>query len=522
VENARPSFVNAPRAETDFDTPANFPAVESSLVGICPVPLALCRESDGQFLEVNPAMLGLLGLSAPHIVGRTDLELNLWQCEPMRTSGLRGLIERLPLRDLEVRIRAASGQIRTALLSVDRLSAPQPLLLVCAHDITEYEARQRKMRSAQKFDALGQFAAGFAHDFNNLLAVVQGYSCVLAEIPGLSESVRKCASAMTIAAERGANLTRQLMLFASRQAMELDEVELNDLLQEVTPLLKRILGPSIGITVKPADRPLFLRCDRKMIQQVLLTMAANARDAIDGTGSFTITVDSQTNPQSGALARIDIQDSGSGIDPQNVEKLFEPFFTTRDVGRGCGLGLATAYGIIKRHNGWIEVFSRTAAQGEIPGGTTFQIFLPLRDGLPGEKGSEERSNKPPHNNQTILLVEDENQLRLMVQSVLESLGYRVLTAENGVEALGISNENEINLLLTDMALPEGVSGSELAAQLKAAKPDLKIVYTSGYSLDLITHSTERLVEGENFLQKPYLPQTLAETLRRALVKVPGT
>jgi CheY-like chemotaxis protein len=339
-------------------------------------------------------------------------------------------------------------------------------------------------------------------------------------------------TAIRTAAERGGNLTRQLMLFGGRQAMDLQEIDLNEAVTEITPLLKKLLGPSIQTKVLPSPQPLICRADCKMIQQVVLVIAANAREAMATAGTFTIKLEPNAHNAFAPRASVILEDTGCGMDEEELGRVFEPFFTTREVGRGSGLGLSAAYGIIKRHEGSIQVSSQ-------PGhGTRFEVLLPLAQLLPEESKSPVRiaPDEPvvsrrdkgrgthcddavelPHK-PTILLVEDEEELRSLVQVLLEGYGYCVLSAENGVAALRLWRERpvEIDLVLTDIAMPEGMTGWQLAAKLKSDQPDLRIVYTSGHSVDMIDDSCERLIEGENFVQKPYRPQTLAETLGRAL------
>jgi CheY-like chemotaxis protein len=334
---------------------------------------------------------------------------------------------------------------------------------------------------------------------------------------------------MTTAAERGGNLTRQLMLFGGRQAMDLRELDLNEAITEIVPLLKKLLGAGIQIDLFPYSHPLPCRADRKMMQQVVLAIANNAKEAIGTKGTFTVKLEAKADNGSAPSARLILKDTGCGIDQEALDRIFEPFFTTRKVGRGSGLGLCAAYGIIKKHEGEIKVSSQSGK------GTTFEITLPLlRNTAPesllplslGEgRARREADIRSISDDQekpgpTILLVEDEDELRSLVQVLLEGFGYRVLVAENGVTALQIWTERQvtIDLVLTDMAMPEGMTGWQLAAKLKSEQPDLKVVYTSGYSVDMIGDASEELIEGENFVQKPYRPQTLADTLKRALSK----
>jgi two-component system cell cycle sensor histidine kinase/response regulator CckA len=315
-------------------------------------------------------------------------------------------------------------------------------------------------------------------------------------------------------------LTRQLLLFSRKQIMQPKTLELNRLLQGLENTLQRLLGESSAVKFNLAFDTPPIRADAAMMEQVIVNLAVNARESMPRGGQFTVStaaveIDSRyvlqkPEARAGRFSCVTVVDTGCGFDPANLNRLFEPFFPAKGNGKGMGVGLAAVYGIVKQHNGWIEVTSQ-------PGqGTTFKIFLPSESKAPatvtatppGVPGGDER----------ILLVEDEPGLCTMVESILRRYGYQVFTAPNGVDALQLwkQQKGEFDLLLTDMVMPEGVTGQQLAEKLKAQNPALKVIYSSGYSADLVSGEGMELSEGLNFLQKPYHPQKLAKTVRDCL------
>jgi CheY-like chemotaxis protein len=323
------------------------------------------------------------------------------------------------------------------------------------------------------------------------------------------------------AGERAANLTRQLLTFSRKKEMSVGPVELSEVIGGVTKMLGRIIGEDIKLQCDFSSNLPAIEADEGMIEQVLMNLAVNARDAmpqggrlIIGTGRI-VTDDAYVrgNPEAreGAFVCLSIQDTGCGMSPEVKARVFEPFFTTKDVGKGTGLGLATVYGIVRQHQGWIEV------ESDVGVGTTFKIFLPAspRSFAGLEQAAVQKA--PRGGNETILLVEDEAAVRGLAKTILERFGYRVLEASSGVEALSVwrKQDTRIDLLLTDMLMPEGITGRELAKQLQALDPALKVIYTSGYSVDS-SQTALRPREMARFLQKPYHPQILAQAVRECL------
>jgi len=394
-----------------------------------------------------------------------------------------------------------------------------------ANEKLKFEMAERNkvedaLRQSQKMEAVGQLAGGVAHDFNNLLTVIQGYVACLLRDGNSDAAAQQALQQIGAAAERAANLTRQLLTFSRKQVLNPEQLDLNEAITQVAKLLNRVLGEDVALQIEAGPGLPGICADRSMIEQVMLNLAVNARDAMPGGGKLVIRTSAleftpedakdDTKIRAGRFVRVCVTDTGCGIAPEVLPRIFEPFFTTKSVGKGTGLGLATVYGIIKQHEGWIDVQST-------PGnGTTFNFFLPGVDKTHTKPVQNSPAGKTVGGTEKILLVEDESSLRILAKKILQRYGYDVLTANSGVDALKIwaDHHQDIKLLLTDMVMPEGMSGSDLAKQLVSEKPSLKVIYSSGYSLELI--SSEGLLEGINFLPKPYTPEKLARIVRACL------
>ena len=391
-------------------------------------------------------------------------------------------------------------------------------------DVTREAQLEAQFRQAQKMEAVGQLAGGVAHDFNNILAVIQLQAGLLKSEPALSDFQRDSATEIEKASQRAADLTRQLLLFSRKQALQLRDLNLNDVLTNVTRMLQRTLGEQVQMEVKYARQPLLIHADAGMMEQILMNLTINARDAMPAGGRLiietaavdfdaaTATETAQARP--GSFACVSVTDTGCGIPPEIISKIFEPFFTTKEVGKGTGLGLATVFGIIQQHQGWINVYS------EVGHGTTFRYYLPRLVQPADPKIAGAAPSAARGGNETILLVEDDASVRLTIQKALLHLGYRVLEASNGAEALAVwkQHRDEIRLLLTDMMMPGGMTGRELAANLLEQEPKLKVIYASGYSAE-IGGPDFPLEEGVNYLAKPFVAHQLAQTVRNCLDKV---
>jgi len=388
-------------------------------------------------------------------------------------------------------------------------------------DITERINLESQLRHSQKMESIGQLASGVAHDFNNILTVIQGHAGLLATRSDLPPEMAKPLQSISFAAERAASLTRQLLMFSRKQVAQPKSLDLKEVIENMSTMLKRLLGENIILKYNPSSRIPPIQGDAGMMEQILMNLAVNARDAMTKGGELTIStfpvevneayVKSHPDARLGLFVCLRVTDTGSGMDAATLDRIFEPFFTTKTVGKGTGLGLATVYGIVRQHKGWIEVTS------EVGKGTTFSIFFPA-SAVPVESASRQSSAATIQGgHETILIVEDEPVLRELAQLILKSCGYNVLEATSGVEALSICERRPepIHLLLTDMMLPEGLSGRELAGQLLVKQPKLKVIITSGYTVDE-TGGEKLPKDGYKFLQKPYNHLTLAKIVRETL------
>lgn len=391
-------------------------------------------------------------------------------------------------------------------------------------DVTHEVALEAQLRQSQKMEAIGLLAGGVAHDFNNLLTVIGGNAAFLlldshfqnAENAGY---VRQIAEA----AERASSLTRQLLMFSRKQVIQLVSLDLNESVAQMTKLLQRVLGEDIAFVSNYAANLPHIQADSGMIEQILLNLAVNSRDAMPKGGKLTITTGTETlapeltGPNSlsppGLYVHLAVADTGCGIAEADLPRIFDPFFTTKETGKGTGLGLATVHGIVQQHNGRITVTS------ELNRGTRFNIYFPALTDAAAKKKFPPVISSLPRGTETILVVEDERILRLSVCNMLQRLGYTILSASSGVEARSVwqKHKDRIHLLLTDIVMPDGMTGHELGRLLQAENPQLKVIYTSGY---IGNQADKRLpmVEGVNFLPKPYAPQKLADILRRNLAR----
>jgi signal transduction histidine kinase/HAMP domain-containing protein/ActR/RegA family two-component response regulator len=381
---------------------------------------------------------------------------------------------------------------------------------------------EEQLRQSQKMESIGQLAAGVAHDFNNMLTIIQGHSSALLAKRSLPPDMLDPVQAVFFAAERAAGLTRQLLMFSRKNVMQSRLLDLRETVGNMTMLLGRLLGETVALEFQPPAGLPSVQGDPGMIEQVVMNLAVNARDAMPRGGTLTIGIEpmkidaayAERRPDArpGHFLRLRVADTGTGMDSVTLGRIFEPFFTTKEVGKGTGLGLATVYGIVKQHEGWIEVNSE-------PGkGTTFDVFFPASEQTAAPGKQESAPNGPvAGGTETILIVEDEEILREMACDILKDCGYHLLEASTGKEALDVwrKGASKIDLLLTDMVMPDGISGVDLAERLLVDRPDLKIIFTSGYTSAEI--SAELLSRSQaHFLQKPYSHTTLARAVRDCL------
>jgi PAS domain S-box-containing protein len=421
----------------------------------------------------------------------------------------------------EVTWRRRDGTIITVRLNgrtlTDELGVVQSLEFI-AEDVTERRYLERELRQAQKIEAVGQLAGGIAHEFNNYLGVILGYSEFLIEEAGTNENLRRAVAEIKAATRRTASLTRQLLAFSRKQVLEPTILDLNQVIWEVHKLLRRVVPANIEIV--PVLDPALgrVKADSSQIQQILINLAVNARDAMPQGGKVTIET-ANTEPdesyrsqhlgvQQGAYVMLTVRDTGSGMDAETLSRIFEPFFTTKDKGKGTGLGLATIYGIVKQSGGHMDV------ESSLGKGTVFRIYLPREVAQVEQSEPAVTQPKELGGSETILVVEDETALRRLICLSLERRGYKVLTAKDGAEALEIyqRSPSKIHLVLSDIMMPH-VNGLQLREKAATLCPDVKFLFMSGYSGEIVENL---LAQGCAFLEKPFLPDELVGKVRELL------
>jgi PAS domain S-box-containing protein len=391
-------------------------------------------------------------------------------------------------------------------------------------DITERVNLENHVQHAQRLNAVGQLAAGVAHDFNNILTIITGHAGLVLDHAHLPTDARTDLERIEQAAHRASGLTRQLLAFSRKQALFPRPLHLGAAVQTSVKMLHRIVGDDITLQTKIAPGLPPIEADPAMLDQVVTNLVLNSRDALPRGGTVEISIDRVTVDQAmlrrhpdaspGEWVCLSVADNGTGIPPDKLGRIFEPFFTTKPTGQGTGLGLAVVHGIVKQHHGWIDVESS-------PGnGAAFRVYLPPTAKIPVEPALpplDATEPTPVRRQKTILLAEDESLVRNLARMILERAGYRVLDAADGVQALQLWTEHrdQVDLLLTDMMMPNGVTGRELSQRLLADEPELPIVFASGYSLEL-TAPDFRASDRQLFLQKPYLTEELVATVRQCL------
>lgn len=388
----------------------------------------------------------------------------------------------------------------------------------------EHQRLEAQFRQAQKMEAIGQLAGGVAHDFNNLLAVMRGYAdLLLMDADRLPSEALESLRQIIAAGDRAASLTRQLLVFSRKQVMQAKPLDLNLVITELTKMLRRVIGEQIHLECQCAESLPMVFGDASMMEQVLVNLAVNARDAMPEGGHLRLAtrraslgaghVRSNPEARQGEFVRLEVSDTGTGIAPEVLPHIFEPFFTTKEAGKGTGLGLATVYGVIKQHQGWIEVRSGPKS------GTIFNVYLPVLRCQTAPVRAPATPPRPCGGKETILLVEDELSVRAISRRVLEKHGYTVLEASSAPEALALwkAHAERISLLLTDVVMPNGLTGFGLAEQLCIERPGLKTIFMSGYSPESISPASEFLRARKGFfLQKPCAAQKLVNTVRQCL------
>ena len=479
----------------------------------------------GQFLEVNRALQRMLGYESAQELFNADLATQVFRHSADYERMNELLAESKVMKDIELEWKRPSGEpivVRCSGHRVEGKDGGPDYFEVFAEDVTERRTLERQLRMAQKMEAIGRLSGGIAHDFNNLLGVIIGYSGVLKKSLDKNQPTYEFAAEIEKAGQRAASLTRQLLAFSRQQVLTPSVLSLNSLVADMEKMLPRLLGEDINVSLALDSELGNVKADQSQIEQVIMNLAVNARDAMPSGGKLQIQTANieldlaytreHPGSKAGSYVMLAIADSGTGMSVETIAHIFEPFFTTKGVGQGTGLGLATVYGVVKQSNGYIWVDSTLGR------GTIFQIYLPRH--LDAEEVSvakvEIESTKRPHRSEMILLVEDADPLRKLAQAFLESNGFRVLSAPCGEAALEIAARHSgmFDLLLTDVVMP-GMNGRVLAKELSIRQPGLKVLFMSGYTDSFIAgHGV--LQEGTNLLHKPFTEEILISKVREVL------
>jgi PAS domain S-box-containing protein len=486
-------------------------------------PYGVCRcASTGTLLDVNPALVTMLGYgSGTQLVGSNVANL---YGDSQQYFILADYFRSLQKFDgLVAEWRKKDGSSIIVRLSGRAMRGEKNAIFfeLFTEDVTERRALEQQLRQAQKMEAIGRLAGGIAHDFNNLLMVISGYGEFLLERIGTDPALRAPAQEIANAAERATGLTRQLLAFSRKQMLAPKVMDLNGVVTENLKMLTRLIGEDIDLVMVPGAELGAVKADPGQIEQVIMNLAVNARDAMPHGGKLTIETANVTLDENyarfhapvkpGEYVMLAISDTGLGMDTETQSHIFEPFFTTKGP-RGTGLGLSTVYGIVKQSEGYIWVYSEHGK------GTSFKVYLP-RVSATGEAVAVQSAvsvSKPGLGDETILIVEDEPNLRRLARQALESQGYAVLDAADGASAIQVSNSHQgpIHLLLTDVIMP-GMNGRELALRISSLRPETRVLYMSGYTENAIGHNGT-LDEGITLLQKPFTLPALKAKVREVL------
>lgn len=494
-----------------------------------PAPMSISRLSDGRFIDVNDACCKLWGYARDEFIGHTASQMNLWHDPADRQRFFEKFHASGSVRDLEIIIRTRQDAHRIVLFSAERVEvAGEPCMVASIHDVTatrEAERVQRQvetqLRQAQKLEALGTLAGGIAHDFNNILTVI----VAVTELVGMDcespNRIRGHVAELTAASDRARALVGQILTFSRHRDQERNAVDLRDIVVDAFHLLLRGLPPNLSIETRVDDHPVVVRADANQLHQVLMNLGTNAAHAMRSrTGPLTVTVDklqieeprtlTVSRLEPGWYARIVVEDEGEGMDEKTIAHAFEPFYTTKMPGEGTGLGLAVVHGIVREHNGGLDIVS---SRGE---GTRVSVYLPLHEGTTDARTTPERAAATEGQGQHVLFVDDERAVGMVCASLLTRNGYKVTVFQSPVDALARFSQRpeEFDLVVTDLSMPF-MTGDQLVRALLALRPTIPVLMITGFSAGLTRHKV-REMGVVDLLQKPIAGQTLMEAVRRAL------
>ncbi len=484
----------------------------------------------GAVMDVNPFLEGLLGYSHHELVGRLIWELGPFKDVVANHSKFQELQEKGYVRYEDLPLERADGGLAHIEFVSNVYDSDHQNVIQCnIRDISErkradeaLEQAAERLRQAQKMEAVGQLAGGIAHDFNNLLTAILGYSeMILARESGSLDELRPEIEEIRHAGQRASALTKQILAFSRRQALRPEVVSLNDVIAGMEPLLRRTIGEDVEVRVLVHPGRTLVEVDPNQFEQVVMNLVVNARDAMSPGGRLTLeTVETELDEEycrthldatPGSYVMLSVSDTGVGIDQADLRRIFEPFFTTKALGEGTGMGLATVYGIVKQSRGSVAVRSEKGK------GTTLEVYLPRAPRSSDPAPAPAPAVRSVLLTETVVVVEDEPALQVLTGRILGAAGYTTRSFGSAAEALAFIEEGEVpvGLLITDVMLPGALQGHDLAKAVLASRPDLPVLFISGYSRDALVHAG-RLAEGVNLLEKPFTPDTLTATVRAVL------
>jgi two-component system cell cycle sensor histidine kinase/response regulator CckA len=481
--------------------------------------LAFTERVQGRIIDVNNAWLQTMGMRREQAIGMTGKDLGLWANPGDRERVLAQLAVCGRVREIEVDL-VMGGRTFPAVLSVQHVDRNgDSYILWEVGDLTERkraEAEQEQLRSqllqVQKMESIGRLAGGIAHDFNNILSAILGFGDLALEMLAKGSTEHDYVAEMVRAGERAGELTKQLLAFSRKQVLQPRIIDPAAVMRELQPMLRRLIGEDVNLQLMLDPATSTIRVDASRLEQVIVNLVVNARDAMPEGGTLTLET-TNADARIGAHVMIAVSDTGLGMDAVTRARAFEPFFTTKAPGEGTGLGLSTVYGIVKQSGGWVWLYSE-------PGrGTTFKLYFPHSNGSPTPlEHNDVVAPAMPRADTVVLVVEDDPQVRLLVATILGGAGYTVLVASNPLEAIEIEQQysGEIHVLLTDVVMPH-MNGRQLAEKLTAQRPNARVVFVSGYTENTIIHRGE-VDEGVNFLSKPITANRLLSMLARVLAR----
>jgi PAS domain S-box-containing protein len=480
----------------------------------------------GRFVQVSEASKDVWGFEPDELIGRRYLELVHPDDWDKTTIAATTIMSGIATSDFDNRYVRKDGTTVDIMWSANWSEIDKSMFCV-ARDVSQIKQAERaleqsaeQLRQAQKLESVGRLAGGIAHDFNNMLTAIQGYSELTLRRLEDDDPLRRNIEEILKAGDRSAALTRQLLAFSRQQILQPVVLDLNVVITDTVKMLQRLIGEDVQLVAVLNPKAGRVKADAGQVSQIIMNLAVNARDAMPTGGKLTIETANTTFDEeyawqhvgviSGEYVMLAISDTGTGMSAETQQHIFEPFFTTKEVGKGTGLGLATVYGIVKQSGGQIWVHS------EMGGGTTFKIYLPRVTEEVAEEETKHPSDGLLRGSETILLVEDEEMVRMLAHRILEECGYTVLEAGNGAQALALCDKHEghIDMLMTDVVMPH-MGGRELAERMAQMYPEMRILFTSGYTDDaVVRHGV--IETGMNFIQKPFTPDGLAQKVREVL------